>query len=72
MTMLIYKLGRGREEEKHRENGEKVVGLHQEQAEDDPLVEEERRRRGSAERDKLSDRQRSRSAYSISGMDYAC
>lgn len=44
-----------------------MVGLHQEQTKDDPLAEEERRRRRDAVLDKLPHRQRSGSAYSISG-----
>lgn len=55
-TFKTAKLGRGGEQEKHRENGEKVVGLHQEQTKDDPLAEEERRRRGDAVLDKLPHR----------------
>ena len=55
-SFKTLKLGRGGEQEKHRENGEKMVGLHQEQAEDDPLAEEERRRRRDAVLDKLPDR----------------
>ena len=46
-----------------------MVGLHKEQTEDAPVAEEERRRRGDAELDKLPNRQRSGPAHGISGMN---
>ena len=45
-----------------------MVGLYQEQAENDSLAEEKRRRRRDAERNELPHRQRSRPANSLSGM----
>ena len=62
-------LGRRGEKEKHRENGQEMVGFYPEQTENDSLAEKERRGLGDARCRELSHRQCSRTAYSLSGVE---